>query len=75
MNNGDVCTIVYCSLLREKKNKLYETCKYGGIFKSQGLYRNAYLDNTRTNKGVDKADKDNEQDRQTCRCLKQLGIK
>ena len=42
------------------------------VFKSQDLYRNAYSDNTRTNKGVDKTDKDNEQDRQTEGCLKQL---
>ena len=46
--------------------------QYGGIFESQGLYRNAYGDNTRTNEG---ADKDNEQDRCKDRYLKQLGIK
>ena len=40
------------------------------LFESQGLYRNAYGDNTRINKGVDKADKENVQDRQTGGCLK-----
>ena len=43
--------------------------------KAKGLYRNVYGDNTRINKGVDKADKEYEQDRQTDGCLKQVGMK
>ena len=61
---------------KEDKNPNYmRREQYGGIFKSQGLYRNTYMDNTRTNKGMDITYKEHEQDRQTDGCLKQLRTK